>query len=89
MPRLKYDGTATVRTITTEQFREVGVDDQNGFTIDTRSGERTVEVSQKAADILLSRESADWKVVDEPDQEPETDLADNVDGISPEDDGDE
>lgn len=70
MKTLKFKGASVVRrTITKEQFEERGVTDQDTIVLEVSPMDRTIELSDSAAELLLTAEPKEWEVVEV--QEPE------------------
>lgn len=62
MAKLQYVGGSHVRTISFEEFEQVGVDDAEDL-VTTNGG--VVEVSDGVAEYLVTAEPTQWKEVDD------------------------
>jgi hypothetical protein len=72
--RLKYVGASHYREIFAKDFKSVGVEDQEGIKVANESAvvvahdwktPQVAEISEDAADFLLSSEPDDWEETDE------------------------
>lgn len=69
MKTIKYLGPPNTREVTKEQFVGRGVEDQDTITLVTTGpngdANRTIQVSDSAADLLLLAEASEWELVSE------------------------
>jgi hypothetical protein len=69
MARIRYTGASTLRTISKEDFVNIGVTDQEYIQIDTRVSRET-DMSDSASEWLVKNEGSDWMEVQSEQGEP-------------------
>jgi hypothetical protein len=70
MTKLLYTGPADIRKIGKRDFELVGVEDQDAISLPHKDGSFEIDLSDAAAQHLLTNDGTNWSVVKDEAQEP-------------------